>query len=90
MDENKTSRRNFIKLAALSGVGFCANSANAKVVSCGGGRFDVAQVEAKRNLNRLGVSAMGFGCMGLNHHRSAHPDKKMAVALVCARLSSAG
>lgn len=82
MDENKTSRRNFIKLAALSGVGFCANSANAKVVSYGGGRFDVAQVEAKRNLNRLGVSAMGFGCMGLNHHRSAHPDKKMAVALV--------
>lgn len=26
---------------------------------------------------------MGFGCMGLNHNRSAHLDKKMAVALVC-------
>ena len=89
MDENKTSRRNFIKLAALSGVGFCANSANAKVVSCGGGRFDVAQVGAKRNLNRLGLSAMGFGCMGLNHPAVCTPIKKWPW-LLCARLSSAG
>lgn len=28
------------------------------------------------------VSAMGFGCMGLNYHRSQHPDKKQAIALV--------
>lgn len=64
MDENKTSRRNFIKLAALSGVGFCANNANAKVVSCGGGRFDVAQVGAKRNLNRLGFRRWGSAVWG--------------------------
>lgn len=28
------------------------------------------------------VSALGFGCMGLNYHRSKHPDKKAAIALV--------
>ena len=30
----------------------------------------------------LEVSALGFGCMGLNYHRSRHPDKKMAIRLV--------
>lgn len=28
------------------------------------------------------VSALGFGCMGLNYHRSEHPDKKQAVYLL--------
>ncbi len=28
------------------------------------------------------VSAMGFGCMGLNYHRSEHPDERMAIRLV--------
>ena len=28
------------------------------------------------------VSVLGFGCMGLNYHRSEHPDKKAAIALV--------
>lgn len=28
------------------------------------------------------VSAMGFGCMGLNHHRGQHPGKKQVIALV--------
>lgn len=28
------------------------------------------------------VSAMGFGCMGLNHHRSQHPDEKTCIRLV--------
>lgn len=28
------------------------------------------------------VSALGFGCMGLNYHRGAHPDKKAAIRLV--------
>lgn len=28
------------------------------------------------------VSAMGFGCMGLNHHRSQSPDEKACIRLV--------
>lgn len=27
------------------------------------------------------VSAMGFGCMGLNYHRSQHPDEKMSIRM---------
>jgi aryl-alcohol dehydrogenase-like predicted oxidoreductase len=32
--------------------------------------------------NDLTVSAIGFGCMGLNYHRGAAPDRKKMVALV--------
>ena len=28
------------------------------------------------------VSAMGFGCMGLNYHRSEHPDEQACIRLV--------
>ena len=28
------------------------------------------------------VSALGFGCMGLNYHRSQYPDKKQAIYLL--------
>lgn len=28
------------------------------------------------------VSAMGFGCMGLNHHRSQSPDEAACIRLV--------
>lgn len=45
-----------------------------------------ATIEKSRTLGRgntsLRVSAMGFGCMGLNHHRGYHPDEKTAIRLV--------
>ncbi len=31
--------------------------------------------------NSLTVSALGFGCMGMNYHRGAHPDRKAMIAL---------
>lgn len=82
MDSHKTSRRNFMKLAVLSGVGLCAGNADAGGTTRGGNRFDTAQIGAARNLGKLKVSAIGFGCMGLNHNRSAHPDKKAEIALL--------
>ena len=45
-----------------------------------------AVVGVKRTLGSgtasMVVSAMGFGCMGLNHHRGQHPGKKQVIALV--------
>jgi aryl-alcohol dehydrogenase-like predicted oxidoreductase len=32
--------------------------------------------------NGLAVSALGFGCMGLNHHRGPAPDRGAMIALV--------
>jgi aryl-alcohol dehydrogenase-like predicted oxidoreductase len=38
----------------------------------------------KRKLGKSGleVSAIGFGCMGLNYHRGPAPDRREAIALV--------
>ena len=48
-----------------------------------------AGMAAVRELRTLGngtaafrVSAMGFGCMGLNHHRSSSPDEAACIRLV--------
>lgn len=29
------------------------------------------------------ISELGFGCMGLNYHRSEHPDRKFGINLSC-------
>lgn len=50
------------------------------------GLAGMAAVHNRRTLGSgtaaMNVSAMGFGCMGLNHHRSQHPGKEQAIALI--------
>lgn len=62
MDSDKTTRRNFIKLAALLGVGLYTANAAAEA-SCGGKCFDIARINRTRKPENLRVSAIGFGCM---------------------------
>ena len=95
--ENNISRRGFLKRAALAGAAFCAAPAFEKVTAAetaiSGKPFSPAMipagVAAVRSIRTLGsgsaamkVSAMGFGCMGLNYNRSQHPDRKQEIALV--------
>lgn len=46
----------------------------------------MAAVRAQRTLSSgkaaFTISAMGFGCMGLNHHRSQSPDEKTCIRLI--------
>lgn len=46
----------------------------------------IAAVRTQRTLGSgkavFTVSAMGFGCMGLNHHRSQSPDEKACTRLI--------
>lgn len=46
----------------------------------------IAQITDYRTLgsgdNAMRVSNLGFGCMGLNHHRSVRLEKKVAIALI--------
>lgn len=95
-NEKGMSRRGFLKRAALAGAAICIAPALQKVTAAekaiSGEPADPAipaGMAAVREFRMLGsdkaamkVSAMGFGCMGLNHHRSRHPDKKAAIALV--------
>lgn len=75
------NRRNFIKYAMALGSGLNVPSmhsntqpaqpaANLKTRTLGTGE------------NKINVSALGLGCMGMSYHRSFIPDKKYMVALI--------
>lgn len=89
------SRRGFLKRAGLLGAALCVNpvlekAAAAQKVLTGRTAKDIpAGMAAVRGFRTLGsgsaafrVSVMGFGCMGLNHHRSQSPDETACIRLV--------
>lgn len=91
------SRRRFLKLAAVTGAALCieptlnkVSAAERALTGRKPGVKDIpagmAAVRAQRTLGSgkaaFTVSAMGFGCMGLNHHRSQSPDEKACIRLV--------
>ena len=97
--ENKTdiSRRNFLKMTALTGVAMCVEPTLNKVKAAERtltGKQEPAKtlpsgMAAVRGQRTLGsgkaaftISMMGFGCMGLNHNRSQHPSREKEIALV--------
>lgn len=90
-------RRGFLKRIGMAGAAVCLTPALNKITAAekivsGKTVVDnmplegVATVDKSRTLGRgnaaMTVSAMGFGCMGLNHHRGYHPDKRAAIRLV--------
>lgn len=91
------SRRGFLKMAALTGAAMCIEPTLNKVTAAERvltGQRQVANnfpagMAAVRTQRTLGsgmaaftVSAMGYGCMGLNHNRSQYPSKDKEIALV--------
>ena len=97
-NQKEMSRRSFLKAAALTGVTLCVSPALEKVRAAEkamNGRPSAADqnipdgMAAVRERRTLGsgaaefvVSAIGFGCMGLNYHRSEHPDERAAIRLI--------
>lgn len=97
-NQKEMSRRGFLKAAALTGVTLCVSPALEKVQAAEkamNGRPSAADqnipdgMAAVRERRTLGsgtaefvVSAIGFGCMGLNYHRSEHPDERAAIRLI--------
>lgn len=95
---NDMSRRSFFKRIGLAGAAVCLTptfekiSAAEKVIT-GKSALQTANIPsslaAVRTQRILGsgkaafaVSAMGYGCMGLNHNRSQYPSKEKEIALV--------
>lgn len=91
------SRRGFLKRTALAGAAFCMAPAFEKVtaaeraitgkkVTTPVSKAEAATLHGFRILGSgdatFRVSAMGFGCMGLNHHRSQSPDEAACIRLV--------
>lgn len=97
MKNRDMSRRGFLKMAALTGTALCAEPTLGKATAARqvlNGQeqamkdmpASVAAVHSRRTLGSgkaaLTVSAMGYGCMGLNHHRSQHPPRDKEIALM--------
>lgn len=94
---NGISRRGFLKRTALAGAAFCMapafekmtaaeRAATGKDVATPASKAEAAALHGFRTLGSgdaaYRVSAMGFGCMGLNHHRSQSPDEAACIRLV--------
>lgn len=89
------SRRGFLKRAGLLSAALCVNPvfektiAAEKILTGQASKNIPAGIAAVRSVRILGsgsaafrVSAMGFGCMGLNHHRSQSPNEAACIRLV--------
>lgn len=86
-------RRSFLRQAAMAGSALCLVPALGRAEAAGRMIMDepqcdlrMAAIGRRRTLGSgsaaFTVSAMGFGCMGLNYHRSEHPDEQAAIRLV--------
>ena len=87
-------RRDFIKKSMMTGAAFGLSSILPSGIAKAAG-IDSSFMSATKRVSdgmpqrtlgsgdaAISVSAMGFGCMGLNHHRGPHPDKKQCIRLL--------
>jgi aryl-alcohol dehydrogenase-like predicted oxidoreductase len=89
-DASVSSRRGFLKLAALIGAATTLSTlpaakrvqAQQTASSSSPGQILTRQRTLGSRNNRLVVSALGLGCMGLNYDRGPHPDRKAMIALI--------
>lgn len=92
MEDNKMniSRRGFLKTAAVVGAALAIqptiNKVKAADAVLGGEKSMKKDSMQYRTLGTgkaaMEVSALGFGIMGMTHHRSRHPDKKQCIRLL--------
>lgn len=85
-DTLKMGRRNFLKTAAALAAVAAMPPLVKKARASAAAGLDMPILNGKRTLGKgnaaMEVSALGFGCMGLNYHRSEHPDRKQAIYLL--------
>lgn len=94
---DEMNRRSFLKRTVLAGAAICItpmleevaaaqkvmNGKNIAPIKIPIGMATVREIRTLGSGNAsLTVSALGFGCMGLNHHRSQSPDEKISIRLV--------
>ena len=97
MAKNSISRRGLLKMMAMTGAALCVEPTISKVSAAGKAlaynseslhalKTNLAVANGQRTLGSgaaaFTVSSMGYGCMGLNHNRSQHPDRKQEIALI--------
>jgi len=92
-ESNQLSRRNFLKTSAMLGAtitlptvltGNILSASESKMVKSNNNFTPITTQRRTLGTGKHGleVSALGLGCMGMNYHRSAYPDKEMNIALI--------
>lgn len=89
-DENKfnVSRRSFLRTAALTGAAFCASPVINKTEASEKKADETRQtlISTQRTLGKgaaaMTVSTVGFGIMGMDFNRGAHPSRKANIELL--------
>ena len=80
------SRRGLFKAGSGFGVAVCAQAILSDVAAAPPQQGGQVFISKRRTLgsgrSRMEVSALGFGCMGLNYHRGIHPDREAMIRLV--------
>lgn len=88
---NNNTRRKALKALSLTSLALLGSSLSAKQISPkieakNLKSSDLAQISSYRTLGKgsaaMRVSTLGFGCMGLNYHRSVRLDEKQAIRLI--------
>lgn len=87
----KYNRRNFLRLGAVAGGSFIATSAfglhsSKHEIKSDSKAIGFDRISKHRYLgsgeNRIEVTALGLGCMGMSFNRSFIPDRKYMIALI--------
>lgn len=87
----KQNRRNFLKFGAIAGGSLIASSAFSLPLSNQENKIESKAIGFDRmskhrylgsGKNRIEVSTLGLGCMGMSFNRSFIPDKKYMIALI--------
>lgn len=88
-EDTSISRRRFLKKAAAIGAAFAATPVISKVTAAENvldGNPTRPDGMKYRTLGTgkaaMKVSAIGFGCMGLNYNRSQSPDRKECIRII--------
>lgn len=89
-DENKfnVSRRSFLRTAALTSAAFCASPVINKTEAAEKKADETRQtlISTQRTLGKgaaaMTVSTIGFGIMGMDFNRGAHPSRKANIELL--------
>ncbi len=96
-EQTELGRRGFLKRVAFASAAFCVTPSLEKITAAEraitnrslistAASTGTAVVHGLRTLGSgnaaMQISSIGFGCMGLNYHRSEHPDEQAAIRLV--------
>lgn len=82
--QSQVSRRRLVTVGSTFAAAVCGQPVLSKAVAAPqqGAQSLISKRRILGGSSRMEVSALGFGCMGLNYHRGVHPSREAMIKLV--------